>query len=215
MLKKYLFLKTFVCILFALLISLMLFALNCKMWFVFFPLTFMMNYLPEIGPILIAALIVPAVLLDGSMELGVRGRNTIIAIIGGIVAKFVTANIIEMRLYTQSGGEFMRMHPVILMAMMFVFYEVLGTTGLFLAVPIVALMKYCLVTADMPEMLLDPVLVAIEGDRMAPQRNFVDRMATKAARQTAYPPHQHSMEQGFSMQNLGTQDVDTKPLLDA
>merc|ERR1712086_141991 len=73
------------------------------------------------------------------------------------------------------GGEFMRMHPVILMALMMFCEQLMGITGMFLAVPIMAAVKYFLVSADMPNVYLNPLLMLLEGDEHGPHKNFVDR----------------------------------------
>lgn len=174
--KSYLFLKSTVCILFASLMSFLLWALNVKIWPLFFILSFLLNYIPEIGPLLCAILSVFVVLFDGSTaDPTQRAVNVVIFLVIFGVIKVVTGNIIEMRMYTSRGGEFMRMHPVVLIAMMFVGDVLLGVSGMFLSVPITAAVKYYLVTADIPRTFLDPLLVFIEGNEMAPHMNVVDR----------------------------------------
>lgn len=171
--STYLFLKTLICLLFAALVSGLLATLECKLWPLFFILTFVLNYIPEIGAILVGILSVPAVLFDGSVPgMERRAWNTLVLMMLTLAFKFVTANVIEVRMYVSRGGEFMRMHPVVLMAMIFVFGGMLGPTGMFLAVPIVAAVKYFLVSSEMPAPLLHPLLCFIEGDSLAPRRNL-------------------------------------------
>merc|ERR1740123_2419746 len=98
----------------------------------------------------------PAVLLDGNVPMEQRRANTVLLCIFGMVFKIVTGNIIEVQMYTTRGGEFMRMHPVILMALMMFCEELMGITGMFLAVPIMAAVKYYLVSVDMPSVYLNP-----------------------------------------------------------
>merc|ERR1712039_61577 len=48
-------------------------------------------------------------------------------------------------------------------------------TAMFLAVPIMAAVKYYLVSAQMPSVYLNPLLTMLEGDAHGPHKNFVDR----------------------------------------
>lgn len=174
--KSYLLLKTCVCVLFASCMSLLLWCLNVKIWPLFFILSFLLNYIPEIGALLCGILSVFVVLFDGSTQPpSQRAYNTLILMVIFGVIKVVTANVIEMRMYANRGGEFMRMHPVVLLAIIFLGDVLLGISGMFLSVPIMAAVKYYLVSADMPRTFLDPLLVFIEGNEMAPHMNAVDR----------------------------------------
>lgn len=172
---SYLYLKTLVCILFASLMSLLLFALGCPIWHLFFVITFFLNYIPEVGAILSAALTVPVVIFDGNYSLTDRMYHLAWLVVCGLLIKIITGNVIEVRAYATRGGQFMRMHPVILMALMMFCSALLGLTGMFLAIPIVAAVKYYMITANMPGVLLNPMLIAIEGDEHGPHKNFVDR----------------------------------------
>lgn len=173
--KSYLLLKTLVCMLFGALISGMLYALDCPLWHFFFIIAFFLNYIPELGFIITFCLMIPAILLDSHLSMEERERNTIIAIVGSLLIKVVTGNIIEMQMIITKGGQYMRMHPVVLMATMFVCERLLGITGMFLAIPIIAAVKYFLLAADVPSVYLNPMLVMLEGDEVAPHKNFVDR----------------------------------------
>eukprot|EP00931_Biecheleriopsis_adriatica_P044775 TRINITY_DN25638_c0_g1_i1.p1 TRINITY_DN25638_c0_g1~~TRINITY_DN25638_c0_g1_i1.p1 ORF type:complete len:576 (-),score=106.68 TRINITY_DN25638_c0_g1_i1:14-1741(-) len=173
--KSYLFLKTTVCLLFASLMSVLLICLRCKIWSLFFVLTFLLNYIPEIGAIGSAVLMVPAVLLDGHLPMETRLVNLFWLVIFGTGIKIFTGNVVEVQMYASMGGQFMRMHPVVIMAFIMLFSALLGTTGMFLAVPIMAAVKYYLLAADMPTSFLHPLLVFIEGDETSPHKNHVDQ----------------------------------------
>jgi len=178
--KTYLFLKSVVCLLFASLMSGLLFMLDCGLWPLFFVVTFILNFIPEVGAILSFMLCLPAVLLDGAVpHLKTRLWNTLYLFILGLFFKFITGNVIEVQMYTTKGGEFMRMHSVVLMASIMVFGQMLGVTGMFLSVPVLATIKYFLVSARMPPSILDPLLCFIEGDNAAAHRYFVDKCWTE------------------------------------
>jgi len=173
--KSYLLLKTLVCLLFAGLMSMVLHALHCHLWSLFFVITFLLNYIPEVGPMLTALLMVPAILFDGNIELEQRKSNTITLMCSFVLFKLMCANIIEVKLYSSQGGEYMRMHPVVLMATMMLCSCLLGISGMFLAIPIVAAIKYYAVSGSMPHTFLHPFLICFEGDESAPHKNFIDR----------------------------------------
>lgn len=172
---SYLYLKTLMCILFAGLMSLLLYALSCPIWHLYFIVMFLLNYIPEVGAILSAALTVPAVIFDGRFPMYERIYHLSWLVVCGTLIKVITGNVIEVRAYATRGGQFMRMHPVVLMALMMFCSSILGLTGMFLAIPMVAAVKYYMITANMPGVILNPVLVLVEGDECGPHKNFVDR----------------------------------------
>jgi len=173
--KSYLFLKSLVCLLFASLMSILLRLLGCPLWHLLFVSTFILNYVPEIGALVAGMLMLPAVLLNGNQTLEERQINTVWLIVFGVLFKVFTGNVIEVRLYAKHGGQHMRMHPVVMMALMMLCESLLGITGMFLAIPIMAAVKYYLVSADMPDIFLNPLLIFIEGDEASAHKNFVDR----------------------------------------
>jgi len=173
--KSYLLLKTIVCLLFATLMSVLLLALQCKIWSLFFVLTFLLNFIPEIGAIASAILTVPAILFDGHLPRDQRLENLLWLVIFGTSIKIFTGNVVEVQMYASLGGQFMRMHPVVIMALIMLFSALLGVTGMFLAVPTMAAVKYYLVSTDMPKQFKHPLLVFIEGDATAPHKNYVEQ----------------------------------------
>merc|ERR1719379_364316 len=64
--------------------------------------------------------------------------------------------------------------------MIMLFGQLLGLTGMFLSVPPVAAIKYFLISADVPPLILDPLLFLIEGDDTAPHRNFINKKKARA-----------------------------------
>jgi len=173
--QNYLLLKTLVCALFAALMSGLLYFLQCPLWHLFFIIAFLLNYIPEVGAIASAALMVPAILFDGNMTLEERKLNTLMLVIFGTLFKIITGNLVEVQLYASMGGNYMRMHPVVMVALMMLCELLLGVTGMFLAIPIMAAIKYYMVSTEMPEVFLSPLLTVLEGDKAGPHKNFVDR----------------------------------------
>jgi len=175
LIRSYLLLKTIVCLMFAGLLAAVLSALQCSLWRLMLVLTFLLNYIPEIGAVMSAGLAVAAVIFDGSVPRETRLLNTLWLAILGTAIKVVTGNIIEVRLYATRGGQFLRMHPVFMMLLLMLCSQLLGASGMFMAIPIMAVVKYYMLAADVPPALLNPMLVVIEGDTMGAHKNFVDR----------------------------------------
>jgi len=188
--RSYLLLKTMVCMLFSGLMSIVLACLGCQLWHIFFVITFLLNYLPEIGPLVSFALMLPAILLDGSIDQQQRNINSMLLLFFFVLFKMLTGNVIEVKMYATRGGEFMRMHPVVMMALIMLFEALLGFSGMFLAIPFMAALKYYMVSTNMPEMFLGPLLKLIEGDEAAPHRMFVyqHRLSQKVADAAAKEP---------------------------
>lgn len=175
--KDYLLLKTVACFIYAVLMSAMLYFLDCPVWHLFFVASFLLNYIPEFGFIVVFILVIPAVAFNSKLSMQQREADTAFAIVGSILIKILVANILEVKMYVSKGGQYMRMHPVVLMGLMMFFEKFFGLTGMFLAIPMVATVKYYLLSADIPNIYLNPTLAILEGDDTAPHKNFIDRKA--------------------------------------
>lgn len=186
--KDYLLLKTGACFIYAVLMSLMLYVLGCPLWHLFFVMCFLLNYIPEFGFIVVFICVVPAVIFNSHHSLQRRESDTIIVITGSILIKILVANVLEVYMYVSRGGQYMRMHPVVLLGLMMFFEKFFGLTGMFLAIPMVATVKYYLLSADIPTLYLNPALALLEGDDCAPHKNFVDRQKAQLSYGTTEPP---------------------------
>lgn len=173
--KNYLVLKTVSCLIYAVLMSLLLIHLGCPVWPLFFVVSFLLNYIPEFGFMIVFALVVPAIVFNSAHTEKQREWDTVEVVFGSLLIKIVVANILEVYLYVSRGGQYMRMHPVVLMALMMFFQKFFGITGMFLAIPMVAIIKYYLLSADIPSLYLNPSLALVEGDECAPHKNFCER----------------------------------------
>jgi len=179
--KTYLLQKSLVCLLFAAANSILLLCLHCALWHILFLVAFLLNYIPEVGPIVVFILILPLILLDGNQTLEQRGMNSFIFTLSFLIIKFVTGNIIEVQLYAKSGGDLMRMHPVVMLALMMLFQSLMGMTGMFMTVPVMAAAKYYMLSMNMPSSVLDPLLTCIEGSQQGPHMNFVEQQRARAS----------------------------------
>jgi len=94
--------------------------------------TFLLNFIPSIGSIFSVALPLPVVLL----QYGFGWQFAVVLILPGII-QFVIGNIIDPKMM----GETMGLHPVTILLFLIFWGLVWGIPGMFLSVPITAIMK--------------------------------------------------------------------------
>ena len=114
------------------LVWLVLLAFGVELAFIFALLTVLFNFIPTIGSLLAVALPLPIVFLQFQF-----GWNffTILAITGAI--QFTVGNVIEPKVM----GESMDLHPITVLICLIFWGMVWGVAGMFLAVPITAVLK--------------------------------------------------------------------------
>ena len=98
-------------------------------------LTFLLNFIPNVGSLVATLLPVPLILL----EYGVGGTLVGVVVLS-MVLQGTVGNVIEPRLM----GESMDLHPVTILVFLMFWGLVWGVAGMFLAVPITAVMKITL-----------------------------------------------------------------------
>jgi len=158
--------KTLVCLGFGSSCGLLLGFLGVDLAAMFALLTFFLNYIPEVGPILAMLLPCPIILFDSRFES--PWFTLIIAIIGQLALKFIFSNIIEVKLIESDNK--LRMHPVMILFSVATFGFIWGPTGMLLSVPTMALLKLVLLSDIVPRSYRDPLLVVLEGDRLAAEK---------------------------------------------
>ena len=131
--RAYLSLKTVISILTGLAFGVALWLFGVPMAFTFGVLAFLLNFIPNIGPIVASLLPMPLILLDP--EGSVIWMVCTITVISSI--QLISGNIIEPKLMGESSD----LHPVtVLVALMF-WGMMWGIIGMFLATPITAAMR--------------------------------------------------------------------------
>ncbi len=131
--KSYLTLKTIISIFTGLAFGLALRLFGVPMAMTFGVLAFLMNFIPNIGPVLASVLPLPLILLDPNAS--VTWMCCVIITILSI--QLISGNLIEPRIM----GESANLHPVtILLALMF-WGTIWGIVGMFLATPITAVIR--------------------------------------------------------------------------
>lgn len=134
--RSYLSLKTVISIFTGAAFGLTLYLFGVPMAFTFGVLAFLLNFVPNIGPIVASLLPIPLILLDpdGSIPWMVA----VIAVTGTI--QLISGNLVEPKLMGNSSD----LHPVtVLVALMF-WGMMWGVVGMFLATPITAAIRIVL-----------------------------------------------------------------------
>jgi len=162
--KRYIMLKTLASAGYAFCVWVLLSTLGINLSVVFGLITFLFNFVPEVGPFLAAMLPIPVILFDGRLSnpwlvLG-------IALGGTLLLKFLFGNIVEVILIESQQD--MKMHPVIILFLMAFFGWIWGATGMVLSVPLMAAAKGSMYM--LPPTYRNPLLMILEGDQRAPAR---------------------------------------------
>ena len=122
------------------LVGLILFALRIDLALVFGLFAFILNFIPSVGSIIATLLPIPVVLVTPEIS---PIAATLAILLPGVI-QFLIGNIIEPKLM----GESLDLHPVtILMALIF-WGMIWGIVGMFLAVPLTAILKIILDKLD-------------------------------------------------------------------
>jgi len=162
--KRYILLKTLSSAGYAFCVWVLLHTLGINLAVVFGLLTFLFNFVPEVGPFIAALAAVPVILFDG--RLSSPWVVLAIALGGTLVLKFLFSNIVEVLLIESQQD--MKMHPVIILFLMSFFGWIWGATGMVLSVPLMAAAKGSMY--KLPPLYRNPLLMILEGDKRAPAR---------------------------------------------
>lgn len=116
-------------------VGILLKSFGVELAFMFAMLTLLLNFIPSIGSIIATLLPLPVLLLQfgSSWQVGL-----IVALLG--VVQFGIGNVIEPKVM----GESMDLHPVTVLAFLIFWGLIWGLPGMFLAVPITAILKIVL-----------------------------------------------------------------------
>jgi AI-2 transport protein TqsA len=115
------------------LVGLALTLLKVKFGWMFGFLAFMLNFIPNIGSIIATILPLPVALIDP--QLGMISKTLVLVIPGSI--QLVIGNIIQPKMM----GESLDLHPIVVLLSLIFFGTIWGIIGMFLAVPITAVVN--------------------------------------------------------------------------
>lgn len=133
--SKYIITKTTVSVITGILVGILLLIFGVELTFMFVVLTVLLNFIPSIGSIIATLLPMPVILL----QYGFTTPFYIILVGSGLI-QFTIGNIIEPKFM----GERMDLHPVAVLMFLIFWGLVWGIPGMFLAVPITAVLKIVL-----------------------------------------------------------------------
>ncbi|PIK16359.1 MAG: hypothetical protein CES88_06350 [Halobacteriovorax sp. JY17] len=133
--SKYVATKFFMSFITALLVGILLFSLKVDLAFMFVILTFLLNFIPSIGSIIAVLIPLPVLFLQfgPGFEL-----VTVMSISSAI--QFSIGNVVEPKIM----GENLGLHPIVILLFLLFWGLVWGIPGMFLAVPMTAVMKIVL-----------------------------------------------------------------------
>lgn len=134
--RKYLVLKTVISVFTGLAFGFVLWVFDVPLAILFGFLAFLLNYIPNIGPLICAVLPMPLLILNSSMSPWAAGFCLALC----IVVQFVSGNIVETRVM----GESFDVSPVCLLLALMFFGLIWGIVGMFLATPLVSIARIVL-----------------------------------------------------------------------
>lgn len=134
--RSYLFLKTIISILTGLCFGAVLWAFGVPMSLTFGVLAFLLNYIPNIGPVVASLLPIPFILLapEGSAIWMASAISVSMAV------QVISGSVVEPKLM----GDASDLHPVVILLALMFWGMMWGITGMFLATPITAGLKIVL-----------------------------------------------------------------------
>ena len=134
--RSYIVTKTIISALTGVAVGLVLWLFDIPLAFVFGMLACLLNFIPNVGPLIMCVLPLPLVLLDPDLSVG--GMVTVILLVS--VIEFVSGNVIE----TKVMGDSFELHPVVVLLTLMLWGMIWDLPGMFLATPITAAMKILL-----------------------------------------------------------------------
>ena len=134
--RSYLSLKTVISIFTGLVFGLALRMLGVPMAFTFGVLAFLLNFVPNVGPIVASLLPIPLIILDPEGSVGwMAATITVICTI-----QLISGNVVEPKIMGNSSD----LHPVTILVGLMFWGMMWGVIGMFLATPIMAALKIIL-----------------------------------------------------------------------
>ena len=134
--RQYLFMKTVISAVTGFAFGLVLWLFGVPLAIVFGLLTFLLNFIPNIGPLIGTVAPIPFLVLNSEMS----PTSAIVCFVLIAAIQFVSGNVIE----TRWMGKSFDVSPVFLLLALMFFGLVWGIIGMFLATPIVSIVKIIL-----------------------------------------------------------------------
>ena len=138
--RRYLVLKTVISVLTGIAFGGVLWFFGVPLAILFGVLAFLLNYIPNLGPLIANILPIPLLVLNSEISMGAA----IVCIILITAVQFISGNVIETRIM----GKSFDVSPVVLLLALMFFGLVWGIVGMFLATPLVSMLKIVLQNTD-------------------------------------------------------------------
>lgn len=133
--SKYVATKFFMSFITASLVGVLLFSLKVDLAFMFVILTFLLNFIPSVGSIIAVLIPFPVLFLQFG-----PGWELVTVMSISTAVQFFIGNVIEPKIM----GENLGLHPIVILLFLLFWGLVWGIPGMFLAVPMTAVMKIVL-----------------------------------------------------------------------
>lgn len=128
-------------------------------------LAFLLNYVPNVGPVIAAALPLPIVMfMMPTTNLWVK----VLAVVAGIAVQVISGNVIEPKIM----GDSFQLHPIVILLSLILWGIIWGPVGVLLAVPMTAAVKVLLDKLEQTR----PVAELLAGN-LAPLEEAINREA--------------------------------------
>lgn len=131
--QKYIGLKTLVSAVAALLVGFLFYMLSIRLCYLLAVLTFLLNYIPNVGPIVATMLPLPVVVFDPDLGVGAM----FFAFMLPSIIHFIVGNFVEPAVF----GRSMELHPLVVLLSLALWYSLWGVPGAILAVPLAAVFR--------------------------------------------------------------------------
>ncbi len=129
-------------------------AFGAVLWFygvplavVFALLAFLLNFIPNVGPLIACALPVPLILLDPNLSI----FGMVVVLVLASLVQFVSGNIVEPKIM----GDSFELHPIAILLTLMLWGIIWGLPGMFLATPLTAAAKILLEKFEMTKPISD------------------------------------------------------------
>lgn len=140
--RKYVHLKTAISLLVGVLDGFILMALGVDLAWIFAGITFIANFIPNIGATIATLMPLPLAILDSRIELAEK----LLVVVAPLVLHNIVGNWIEPKVF----GKHMELHPIVVLAALGFWSILWGVAGMVLSVPLVAVLRIVLIHVRHP-----------------------------------------------------------------
>lgn len=145
--RSYIVTKTVISIFTGLAFGAVLWFYGIPLYVVFALLAFLLNFIPNVGPLIACALPAPLILLDPNLSI----PGMVMVMVLASVVQFVSGNIVEPKVM----GDSFELHPIAILLTLMLWGIIWGLPGMFLATPLTAAAKILFEKFEMTKPIAD------------------------------------------------------------